>query len=78
MSESLKPQLSASQAARCRGCGELITFEKTATGKLMPTNLDGTSHFGTCPKAASFSRKEKKTKCPTQNSSKTSREAADR
>lgn len=43
----------------CRGCGAAIYWIRTAKGSAMPVNRDGTSHFGTCPKAGSFSRKGK-------------------
>ena len=34
--------------ARCRACAAEITFTETKNGRLMPTNADGTSHFGSC------------------------------
>jgi hypothetical protein len=32
----------------CRECGVQIGFTETEHGRLMPTNADGTSHFGSC------------------------------
>lgn len=40
--------------AACRACGASIRFESTASGKLMPVDADGTSHFATCPQAERF------------------------
>ncbi len=34
--------------ATCRACAAEITFTETKHGKLMPTNPDGSSHFGSC------------------------------
>jgi hypothetical protein len=42
--------------ATCRGCGAVIAFAETARGKLMPIDIDGTSHFATCPQAERFRR----------------------
>lgn len=42
--------------ARCRGCLQPIYWIITKAGKRMPVDPDGTSHFATCPKAASFRR----------------------
>jgi hypothetical protein len=41
----------------CRGCGQLIAWWTTTAGKRSPHDLDGTSHFATCPEAAQFRRK---------------------
>ena len=35
--------------ARCRSCQATIHWLKTAAGKNMPVDPDGTSHFATCP-----------------------------
>lgn len=35
----------------CRSCGADIHWIETASGKRMPVNPDGTSHFATCPNA---------------------------
>lgn len=40
--------------SRCRGCKALIYWIKTAAGRNMPVDPDGTSHFATCPKANNF------------------------
>ena len=41
--------------AYCKGCGAQIFFvTSTKTGKTMPYNPDGLSHFATCPKAEDF------------------------
>ena len=40
--------------ARCRGCLQPIYWIITKTGKRMPVDPDGTSHFATCPKAKEF------------------------
>lgn len=36
----------------CRSCNDPIAWIVTASGKKMPCNPDGTSHFSTCPDAA--------------------------
>lgn len=41
-------------SARCRACRAEISFAPTSTGKLMPVDADGTSHFATCPQADRF------------------------
>ena len=45
-------------ASPCKGCGEPIYWIKTIRGQNMPLNLDGTSHWATCPKAGEFRQKE--------------------
>lgn len=40
----------------CKGCGAEIIWVKTQTGKLTPNNLDGTTHWATCPDAKKFKR----------------------
>ena len=42
---------------RCRGCGAEIWWVKTKRGKPAPYDVDGLSHFATCPEAGRF-RKE--------------------
>lgn len=44
----------------CRGCEQMVYWIRTASGKSMPVNQDGTSHFSNCPKAADFRKKVKK------------------
>lgn len=43
--------------ARGNGCGEFIYWIKTPSGKNMPVNADGTSHFANCPKAGDFRKR---------------------
>lgn len=43
-------------SAKCGSCGAEITWGKTANNKACPMNPDGTSHFTTCPNAASHSK----------------------
>lgn len=38
----------------CRSCKAEIVWTITKNGKKSPLNLDGTSHFGTCPDADRF------------------------
>lgn len=35
----------------CRSCGDPIFWVKQKSGKVMPANRDGKSHFATCPYA---------------------------
>jgi hypothetical protein len=42
--------------ARCRGCGRVIAWARTTTGRSAPLDRDGRSHFITCPQAARFRR----------------------
>lgn len=37
----------------CLSCGAAIWWIVTERGKKMPLDADGTSHFATCPNAAS-------------------------
>lgn len=41
---------------RCRGCGALVLWCATPSGKRSPHDRDGVSHFATCPEAARFRR----------------------
>lgn len=41
----------------CRSCQAPIVWIVTKNGKRAPMNLDGTSHFGTCPQSESWRRK---------------------
>lgn len=43
----------------CRACRACIVFVRTTSGALMPVNLDGTTHFATCPAADAFRRRKK-------------------
>jgi hypothetical protein len=46
----------ATNLGRCRGCGAAILWCRTAAGRHAPLDRDGTSHFATCPDAATFRR----------------------
>jgi hypothetical protein len=35
----------------CKSCGAGIYWIRTAAGKAMPCDPDGTSHFASCPQA---------------------------
>lgn len=49
--------LEGDRLTSCRSCGARMLFViREATGKRVPLNPDGTSHFTTCPQAASWSR----------------------
>lgn len=41
----------------CRGCGATILMVQHKNGKWGPYDLDGTTHFATCPQADRFKRK---------------------
>ena len=45
----------------CRSCGAAIRWVETRTGKRMPMDPDGTTHFATCPQSRSWSRSKKET-----------------
>jgi hypothetical protein len=45
------------KSSACRGCGAFVYWIRTLTGKTMPVDPDGTSHFATCSKAAEFKNK---------------------
>jgi len=38
----------------CRGCGATIYWIITESGKRMPVDPDGHSHFASCPEASRF------------------------
>lgn len=40
----------------CRSCAMPVEFERTASGKLMPVEADGVSHFARCPEAKRWSK----------------------
>jgi len=50
-----------SKKTRCKSCGASIAYKKAGGAPAHPFNLDGTSHFTTCPQARTW-RKRKKTK----------------
>lgn len=41
----------------CRSCGVPIVWAVTAKGRAAPLNLDGISHYATCPQAATWRKK---------------------
>lgn len=45
-------------AATCSSCRELIRWIVTDNGARMPVNVDGTSHFATCPNADAHRRRK--------------------
>lgn len=47
-----------SRRVPCRSCQKAILFVPTGTGKYMPIDEDGTSHFATCDNPSRFRRKE--------------------
>ena len=44
----------------CRSCKASIFWIQTASGANMPVDADGTSHFATCPNAATHRRRKDK------------------
>jgi hypothetical protein len=53
-------RLGKERQTKCRSCGEPIIWKPyPTTGKMHPFNLDGTSHFSTCPQAKNWRRKKK-------------------
>lgn len=38
----------------CLGCGARVYFIETKSGKRMPVDEDGTSHFATCSASSKF------------------------
>lgn len=44
---------------RCRGCVATVYWWRTPSGKASPHDIDGTSHFATCPNADQFRRPKK-------------------
>lgn len=38
----------------CASCGAPMFWLKTKTGRSMPVNPDGTSHFASCPQATQW------------------------
>jgi hypothetical protein len=43
-------------AAKCKSCGALIEWIVTEKGKRSPINLDGVSHWSTCPDAKTWKK----------------------
>jgi hypothetical protein len=48
------------EAAYCKGCDDRIYWVQTPAGRPMPVNPDGSSHWGTCPKAGLFRRERER------------------
>ena len=49
------PDGRAGELGHCRSCGADVVFvENPKTGKRPPYDLDGKSHFGTCPEAEAW------------------------
>jgi hypothetical protein len=46
------------QQSFCAKCGDRIFWRKTAKGKNTPVNLDGSTHWGTCPNAKDFKKRK--------------------
>jgi len=44
---------------KCRRCGANIGWKQDCVGKWEPLNLDGTSHFSTCPQAKAWKNQNK-------------------
>ena len=47
-------------ATKCGKCGAPIEWQMTIQGNWTPQNLDGTPHWATCPHAAEFRRRRKR------------------
>ena len=45
---------------KCRSCRAAILWSYTPGGAMAPSDRDGTSHFATCPDAASYRRRRKR------------------
>lgn len=43
--------------AYCKRCGKTINWFLNENGRWEPLNIDGSSHFDTCPYAKDFKRK---------------------
>jgi hypothetical protein len=54
----LLKQIGASD--HCNGCSASILWVRHRNGSATPYNMDGSPHFGSCPKASQFRRKEKR------------------
>jgi hypothetical protein len=47
----------AGKEGRCRSCSAVIYWVETASGKKLPMDPDGVTHFATCPQSKSWSGK---------------------
>lgn len=52
-----KPGYRYGGASECRSCGALMYWWRTLAGASSPHDVDGTSHFATCPNAQDHRRK---------------------
>jgi len=52
--------------SKCAGCGAVIEWEVTASGRSTPVNADGTPHWATCPFAERFRRRNRSGSRPTR------------
>lgn len=52
-----EPPAAGEKPSACRSCGASVMWVLTKRGKRAPLNPDGTSHFATCPQAASWRKK---------------------
>lgn len=55
----------------CRSCGAEIKCGKTPSGKPCPFDLDGQSHFATCPQADGWRARKKEPSVPIVDSLRT-------
>ncbi|MFB2835933.1 hypothetical protein ACE1CA_15490, partial [Aerosakkonemataceae cyanobacterium BLCC-F167] len=46
----------AERQSYCKSCGTAINWIKTANGNFTPINLDGSTHWGSCPDAKKFKK----------------------
>jgi hypothetical protein len=51
------PDGTVGEAGVCRSCRAAIVWVTTRNGRLSPMNLDGSSHFGTCPQSEKWRRR---------------------
>lgn len=42
----------------CRSCGAPVAWTVTAKGRAAPLNLDGVSHYATCPQADQWRKRK--------------------
>lgn len=73
MSEGQTPQWASpgegyhfQRIAPCKGCGELMAWWVTPSGKRSPHDRDGASHFATCPQAGRFRKSARAVEPETQ------------
>lgn len=57
MAKEIKYEIpEGTRPAKCSGCARAIYWVKTAAGKNMPVDPDGTPHWATCPKREAFKK----------------------